>query len=260
MASEVALEKSRKLLKVKQTQLEMMRDRGINIAATPEAPIIEWDATIDANVLRFTQFYSDSPEAKQILGGVSEFRQNLSRMYSFPKTAQDAIERKVLVVYLAAGAGGGAKKQIGVDPVREVINVAFNIKNLQTIVFISEVTFTPKTREQLEGITQFEIQFILDHSLMYNVTKHVDVPHHEALSDKEAEEFLKKNKLQRRQLPLMKFVDHASLIAQKDRTRVTDPVVVYYNFRPDQIIRITRKNNVIETLAEDYVTYRVVSY
>lgn len=204
---------------------------------------------------RFIEIYQNPPPfmvaAAGKKGETYEFRQHLSRYY----VAENG--DVTLVVYIPRG--DPLKQRIGVAALRDVIKIAESLRGLKNIVMISEVVFGHKASEDLQKMTQWFMQIILDESLMYNIIKHQLVPRHEILSEQEGKEFLERNHLKPHQLPLLKFVDRISLLAQKDRTRATDPVVEFYGLRPGQIVRIYRENRIRRALVKKTLGYRIVS-
>ena len=247
------MEKAARLLTVKKTQLEMMEARKLPI--TPEElPVLKMNPQKTDDLRRFIEIYQNPPPfitAVGKKGEVYEFRQHLSRYY----VAENG--DTTLVIYIQRGDVN--KQRIGVAALRDVTPVARSLPNLKNIVMISEVVFGHKTSLELQGMTEWFKQIILDESLMYNIIKHQLVPRHELLSEQEGKDFLERNRLKPHQLPLLKFVDRISLLAQKDRTRATDPVVEFYGLRPGQIVRVYRENRIRRTLVKKTLGYRIVS-
>ena len=104
----------------------------------------------------------------------------------------------------------------------------------------------------------YMIQIFLDATLMYNPTKHVLYQKHIPLTDEEAKQFLEKNKNKAGQMPLLKYVNRFSP-KLKSQAGETDSIVKYFAFEPGQIIRIIRKDSVIEKISDEIETYRLVS-
>lgn len=77
-------------------------------------------------------------------------------------------------------------------------------------------------------------------NLQINITKHCLVPKHELINQEEIEDIMKKhNILSKNQLPLINR---------------NDPVIKYYNFKPGDICKITRTNDV----SSEVIFYRLI--
>lgn len=232
------------LLKVKKTQLEMIRDRGGDI--TSEEGLLTFESDNDEHVNNFINIYQAYVTAQKI-----PFRRALNRIYTLKSGAR-------ILVYYASPESGTSK--LGVGPLKEVLGEAKKIEQLQTLIVITEVDLSPDAYKAILDVKIYFIQHFYDDNLKYNLTKHKFVPQHRALSDEEARDFLTRNGLKPGQLPILKFVDPLTRLTDKDRKRITDPVISYYGFRPGQIIEIHRVNFITETLAERQTVYKIVSY
>lgn len=232
------------LLKVKKTQLEMIRDRGGNI--TEEEGLLAYDPSNETHVENFINRYKDI-----VIKGKSPFRKALSRVYTLK-------DDSTIFVYYGYPEANASK--LGVGPLKEILHEAQTLPTLKWLIIITEVDLSPDAYKAILEIKTYFIQHFFDLNLMSNPTKHYLVPKHRALSDEEARDFLQRNHLKPNQLPLLKYVDPITRLTDKDRKRVTDPIVSYYGFQPGQIIEIHRFNFVTETLTERYITYRIVSY
>lgn len=231
-----------RLLKVKQTQLEMMRDRGADISK--EEGLLTYDPTDPTSVNAFMDLYRNYVIANKI-----PFRQALNYVYTIRN-------RSTLVYYASAES----TSKLGVNPLSVVLNEAKSIGSLSALIIISEADLSPDARKVIADVQTYHIQHFFDEQLMYNLTKHVYVPPHRLLSDEEAREFLIKNRLKPTQFPLLKFIDPVSRLNEKDRRKHPDPMVSYYGYQPGQIIEIDRINDNIESLTKKIKGYRIVSY
>lgn len=87
------------------------------------------------------------------------------------------------------------------------------------------------------------IQHFEDNELFFDPTDHVFAPLYRLLSESEAEDLMKTEKIKKRQFPQMSALD---------------PIAKRLGARPDDIIEITRKILVPGTLIEEEVFYREV--
>lgn len=233
------------LLKVKKTQIEMIRDRG-GVISDNEKNLLTYESDIEEHVNGFINIYQGFVAAQKI-----PFRRALNYIYELPDGSR-------ILVYYASPEAGTSK--LGVGPLKEVLGEAKKIEKLRTLVIVTDVDLSPDAYKAILDIKTYNIQHFFDANLKYNPTKHIFVPKHRALSDEDARDFLTRNSLKPGQLPILKYVDPITRMTDKDRKRQTDPIVSYYDFRPGQIIEIQRVNFITETLVIKQTVYRVVSY
>lgn len=91
---------------------------------------------------------------------------------------------------------------------------------------------TPQASKTIEMLTDKEIEVFQEKKMLYNITKHRLVPTHRCLSAFEIESFKRKYGIK---IPVL---------------LQTDVVVRFYNFKPGDVIEITR--------ADGIVVYRIV--
>jgi DNA-directed RNA polymerase subunit H (RpoH/RPB5) len=257
--STISPEAATRLLRIKRHQLEMVRDRGYDISA--EQNLLEYTVNdfirVYAELLeqRNATIRKANQEAanRRSVRNELTFRQMLDNVYS-----KD--DGTTLLVHYAESPTRGAKpSKLGVEPIAEFIRMATNY-GVKWAILISEQDISSEAARNLQDIKIIYFQHFFDDELMYNPTKHYMVPRHEALTEDEAREFLRENHLKPSQLPILKYVDPLARPTEKDRDKVTDPIVKYYGFLPGQIIRIYRENFITETLVDSYVIYRHVYY
>jgi DNA-directed RNA polymerase subunit H (RpoH/RPB5) len=214
-----------RLLKVKRHQIEMIRDRGYDV--TEELGLLE------VSERDFYQHYGTHAEQN----GVS-LRSLMSRLYEKPGQ-----EDKVLVFYVEPPSG----KQIGIDTIKDLISLLRHYQCNNGII-IGEAPPSTQALEELRKVPLLHVQIFNDNELMYNPTKHYLVPKHRALSEEEAKVFLEENKLYITRMP--------SLLVNTGK--MVDPIAKWYDFRPGQIIEITRENSAFETDVTIEIAYRAV--
>jgi len=127
---------------------------------------------------------------------------------------------------------------------KEIIRT-FNIKRVKEITSILESTgikhciviyidsATPAAKKCIKILhVDKQLELFTEKELKYNITKHVLVPAHIKLSNKESEKFKLKH-----------GTKHAVILK-------TGPIARFYNYKRGDIIKIVRKTK--------YVTYRIV--
>ena len=118
------------------------------------------------------------------------------------------------------------------DAILSINNIKIYIKIMDELkirhgIIIYDIKYTPSTKKIIETCG-FDIEIFLKKELNYNITQHKYYFPHEKVS-----ETLKKELLQKygKNLPIILY---------------TDPVVKLFNFKKDDILRITRKENIIQ--------------
>lgn len=101
-------------------------------------------------------------------------------------------------------------------------------QNIEHVIVIYNGNITMNTQNINDIKLLYNIEFFSEKSFMYNVTKHVLVPKHEKL---------------------IRNTDEYKLIL-KDKNNLPhifeiDPICKYYNFKQGDLLKITRKNNII---------------
>lgn len=245
----------KRLLSIKQNQLEMVRDRGFNIEE--EKQILDCNHDNPNHLEYFIQTYQ--PTNSKI-----PFREGLSREYKNE-------ELEVLAIYYSAPEADTSK--LGVKPTSKIVDQANKIEKLRYLIIISDVDLSPKSAQLLAGIKTgkfsdkegiitktYHVQVFFDDQLTYNPTKHYLVPKHTALTPAEQKEYYARSHTRSNQMPILRYVDIASRLVEKDQKYKIDPIVAWYGWRPGQVIRIDRENFITDTLVEKIITYRQVSY
>lgn len=229
------------LAKIKQNQIEMVRDRGYTIPAD-EIPLETITDKMDRSLLN--QVYSHPrrgnlyvaylPSPKDATIGVDVVRRlmtQLGKMVPIPK--------ELMLI---------SKEPLG----------AYTVDYLNNMQRSRDGSTMPV--EPPNPVHPTDIQHFYDVDLTYNPVRHQLVPKHEVLTEEEAREFLYKNRLTLQQLPIITYTDIATRVKKARRPGAVtgDPVVNYYRWRQDQIIRIRRENFLTETLVDSLISYRRV--
>jgi len=110
--------------------------------------------------------------------------------------------------------------------------ILMNQVNISHSIIIYGDTITPMTKKTIQTTTELEIELFSESELLFNITKHILVPIHEKLSAYENKIFKKRFGVK---FPVI---------------LTTDPISRFFNFKKNDIIRVTRKNN--------YVSYLIV--
>lgn len=118
--------------------------------------------------------------------------------------------------------------------------------NTQYLMVVASTKSTPKVSSAM-GILGNHAQFFNEDELVYNVTKHQLVPRHELLTGKERDEVVNNY--------LLNDTGEVCL-SRAPGLYTSDPVVKYYNWDVDSLIKIYRPRK------DGYydVTYRVVTH
>lgn len=229
------------LAKIKQNQIEMVRARGYTIPAD-EIPIETITDKMDRSLLN--QVYSHPhrgnlyvaylPSPKETTIGVDVVRRlmtQLGKMVPIPK--------ELMLI---------SKEPLG----------AYTIDYLNNMQRSRDGSTTPI--EPPNPVHPTDIQHFYDIELTYNPVLHQLVPKYEALTDEESREFLYRNQLTLQQLPILTYTDISTRVkkARRPSAITGDPIVNYYRWRPNQIIRVKRENFLTETLVDSLLSYRRV--
>ena len=118
------------------------------------------------------------------------------------------------------------EEKIGVKILRTLLDTIQSSPGKKSIILVSSEGPTPFTKKELVSVPQIEtFQY---KELVLNITRCKMTPLHERLTTQEAECVLQKYNVKKDDLP---------------RIPITDPVIKYYNFPMDSIVRISRNIN-----------------
>jgi DNA-directed RNA polymerase I, II, and III subunit RPABC1 len=140
-------------------------------------------------------------------------------------------------VYFYLDSKNYGKKNL--ENLKEEVNKKYGDKEINVIIVLEDKPTAQLNKEiNTEDYSNFEI--FLVKNLMINITKHVNVPRHEIIKDKEEiDKIVGEYQCTRTQLP---------------RYMTTDPVVKYYGLKPGHLCRIFRNN----PMTGEEIYYRMV--
>ncbi len=211
-------ESIRTQMRIKTCQLEMMLDRGYDIA--DEADVFEM------NEREFIRKYSpDAPFQ----------RSHMNRVYAHPDATLDR-----LIVYYAT-KNPKDKKQTSKPTIDPLFHLLYT-ENFHHAVIVVDAPFNSKTVAILDSITSLCYQIFHDSELMINPTKHITVPQHIRMTEEEIEEYKRRTGTSNKK----------GLLISKHK----DPICKWYNFPTDALIKITRST--IAPMTETVIQYRWV--
>lgn len=211
------------VFKVKRTQVMMMMDRHY-IVLEDEQAIINYSVE---------QFYHKYVQKSQELG--IPFIKALDMHYIIPPN-------DTLYVYYTERDISANKT--GLKQLNDFFNKLHSTnENIRNIMLISETPFNPNVSDIRKTLPDYNIELYTYDQLYHNPMEHILVPKHEILSDVQAKQYLKKNKLTPAQLP---------------KISNNDPIVRYLGAKENQIIRITRKHMMNTDIVTTTLAHRIV--
>lgn len=219
-----------RLFQVKKMQIEILEDRGYIIPDTDE-DIRSMD------VDEFSQYINTRPR----LNEKDLLRSSLMGIYRM-KSDHDKV---ILVCYEGVTEG---MKQVSKDTIKKIIGYinyykADNVVVNDLMLILESAIISSGAKETINMESGVNWQIFDDSELMYNPIHHIDVPKHTKLTDDEKENTLQQLKIN---------IDRL-LIIRKD-----DPIVKHYGWNAGDVIRTTRKDLTVNTLASRSINYRVV--
>jgi DNA-directed RNA polymerase subunit H (RpoH/RPB5) len=218
-----------RLLDIKRTQIQMIRDRGYNVDA--ELPVLNYDVPQFLQHIGRIQQQMVTPDAPK-----PSVRSALSRVYASPDRT------RTVLVYYGAPTGG---TELPVVVVRDLLRV-MRSNNIREAVLIGEANPSFAGRSEIDAYVAengVSIQFFKESDLTYNVTEHVDVPVHNLVPKAEEAELLRSMKTDKRHMLVIRSID---------------PIVRYYNWSVGDVVRIERDDRAVSVLAPKSVNYRVI--
>jgi DNA-directed RNA polymerase subunit H len=232
-----------RLFEVKKESLKLLETQGYNI----DKERFLFDASLREFEIYYTKTLpSEDSELVNFLQneGLNNTRSYLSNIYE-----SDRYENTKLVVYFAYSF----EKKVTDTDISFFCRMIehFNVSNA---ILISEVPLSTAAESLCTEFVPCRvskngkrygcfIQHFEDNELFFDPTDHVLVPTHRLLSQQEAEEFMKTEKIKKKQLPQMSALD---------------PIAKRLGSRPDDIIEISRKILIPGTLIKEEIFYREV--
>lgn len=216
-----------RLLAIKKTQLEMVKDRGYIV--TPEE-----EGIFNMTVNQFTEYVTT------LAGQVARSpRSVLSRFYE----SRDPTGKVVKTILVYYGSKDPAKKQVSAEVVRDFIQTAQKYTVTEAVLIVDTPLSSTGTSE-LNALTLIKWQVFFDDKMTFNPTRHIDTPKHILVPDDQKTEKLRELKVSLAKLPII---------------RLDDPIVRYYGWSLGQLIKIERYDRGIPTIAPESIQYRVVA-
>ena len=121
--------------------------------------------------------------------------------------------------------------KLNIDYMKEYIKLLSD-NEIKSCIIVYNNDITPSAKKVVENLFQYSIELFTLNELQFNITKHRLYNKHEKLNQEERREFVEKYGIK---IPV---------ILEKD------PVSRYFNFKKGNVIRVTRKN--------DIIVYRIV--
>lgn len=225
--SNVVLDNAQYLMRVKKTQLEMLRDRGYSVynelTGVDESPVLNY-----TDPMAFTEFYTTNN---------ASLKANMTAIYS------NATQNEKIYVYYPETSSetqqlAKAEATAALDFITQ-----YSVSNLIIISYKSPAAGVSKALDQSSAM--FYYQLFTYRQLTYNPTKHYLVPKHQILTQDEKNQLLKSKGIELSQLPVISD---------------SDPICRYYGGKPGHIFRIQRYNFQYVTMNKHEVTYRLVKH
>ena len=229
------------ILRIKKTQIEMMKDRGYDTAddeARFKSTIKDGYSNKNMDDL---EIY-DINKFNKVYFPTEQKLNNLSIIYTHRETG-----RNVYVYYFdRVVTNGTASAKIKKEQIEELFeNIGrYMGSNIDTIVLISQVPLKSDGIDALMDIPNYVIHFFLHENLLSNPTKHKLVPKHKLLNMEESINFIKTNNIKRDKLQKICF---------------DDSIAKYYGAIPGQIFEIKRKRLNIPSIIDSEIVYRTVT-
>jgi DNA-directed RNA polymerase subunit H (RpoH/RPB5) len=217
------LRETDRMLAIKRTQIQMVRDRGYDI--TPEMHLLT--INVDAFDAYITEMAAKTNGSR---------RAALSRLY----VSATNPDRRMLVYY--GGRTSPQQKQVSAPVVREFITLVLRYRASEAVLVV-DAQISATGNDELKNFTQPPVQVFHDTDLAYNPTTHVDTPRHELVPPEEEEALLRSMKTDRSKMLLIKE---------------SDPIVRYYGWRAKGIIRIHRDDRAVSVLSPKTINYRFI--
>lgn len=210
-----------RLLNIKQTQLQLVADRGYDISH--ERSIL--DMTTGA----FQHYLETNTDV------AGRGRAGLSRIYYTPDQS-----RRMLVYY--GSRTSPDQKQIPSDVIKEFV-MLIQRYGINEAILIVDVQISTTGNGILNDLTLTQWQVFHDDQLTYNPTHHIMTPRHELIPREEESQLLRDMRADKSQLTIIQS---------------TDPIVKYYGWQVGGIVRIYRDDISISILANKTINYRVI--
>lgn len=222
-----------RLLDIKKTQIEIVRDRGYDIGT--EAEILDMD----------------SREFKHYIEGL--LRANKGKTFtqrSIMSNRYKKIGNESEVISVFYGELKPPEKQISSREIQSFTGTVNNMNSkgdivIKEVIIIVDGVLSSQANNAIKTQpSDIFYQVFYDSDIRYNPTTHVDTPVHIKLTEEQGIEKLRELMVDQSKLPLM--LD-------------SDPIAKYYGWRPGDIIKIIRSDDAVSILAPKSINYRLVT-
>lgn len=230
MQNQYDMSKYNNLFDIKKTQLEMVRDRGYNITQE-ELFFLSPQATLKDFIMYYTQIGQQHKLT---------FRQSLRRVYVTPPDETGAV--KQLYVYYG-GKMEPHQKQVPAEDIRILINQISTHGIHEAIIIVDAPLSTTSSRE-LAALTLTPWQVFDEKDLAYNPTQHIYTSKHTKIPKEDVPRLLRELKVRETQLTIFS---------------PNDVIVKYYGWKPGDIIKVEREDDMVSVLCTKSVNYRMIS-
>jgi DNA-directed RNA polymerase subunit H (RpoH/RPB5) len=237
-----------KLLMVKITQVELIRDRGYEVdgdaryLSSPGLTVSEFrNALIEKQLFNWQMNPNTPSAAPRWLLADTYFR-----FIQLPAGRQ----KRAIMVYYTAVSSSSKSGTIDTDTIKEFMGLVENFKKqllagrivLEQVLLVSPAPLGAAARDRLTEFTTVAVTVFLDSELSYPIM-HVDTPQHILLTPKEVREL--KDQL--------KITSKDFMIMTKD-----DPVAKYYGWPAGSVIRIVRNDDEVNLIVDTSENYRII--
>ena len=163
-----------------------------------------------------TAFNEQTPQS------LREFMTIVAQKKEFAGAATQTHKGRVVVVFPDT-------PKLGIKDLVEHCKKSVTEKNSHHIIFIVIDSLTPFANQKGQGLTEtgMRIEDFMEQDMLYNRTKHKDVPVHTALKPQQVGALIRRYKLK-------------SSIGSLPQLPTTDAIAKFYGFRKGQIVQIER--------------------
>lgn len=214
------------LFEIKKTQVRMLMDRGYEVGREAEL--------FNLTKKQFVEEYNKIIRDPKYIEAKFTPRESLSMTYTNKVTGQQ------LYVFYASPKKAELEKEIAARFVQNIMKNKF-----KKAILITPVPLSSKPEEELAQLEKVHIQVFQDEELDFVVIDHVMQPKYELIPEGEEAECRKKLTIRSN--------------TQLGKINVLDPVIKYYDWPVNRIVKIYRNNLVQDTIVPRTLFYRLIS-
>lgn len=266
------------VLRVKQSQLELLAARGYDIGK--EKNILKYDPENQDHLEAFQDYYKADRDGNFLEGFLSHRYTKVIKTGAVKGKARGT-EVMITLVYYIPQVKKPELTRVKQDALYTITKGADpssdQKQSLDSVIVISEAAIDSTAIKDLnkdlnkDGKLSFELQNFTYSELLINPTKYYSLPlddienpdgntfqsviTYEKLPDEEAINLLKRNNILLQQLPIIKYASIFNIIEKNGKM---DPIVKYYNYKPGDIIRVTRVLFYMNSFNRTSIFYRHV--